>query len=61
MSCGVLPPGLTIADIFLNIANCYWPTVVNGDPMAPFLIATAPKCRGRRYPWIAPLPLIRIL
>ncbi len=31
-------------------------TVVKGDPKAPFLIATTPKCRGGHYsfPWIAP-------
>ena len=32
-------------------------TVVEGDPKAPFSIATTPRCRGGRYsiPWIAPL------
>ena len=32
-------------------------TVVEGDPKAPFSIATTPRCRGRYYvfPWIAPL------
>ena len=32
-------------------------TVVEGDPKAPFSIATTPTCRGGRYsfPWIAPL------
>ena len=32
-------------------------TVVEGDPKAPFSIATIPRCRGGRYsfPWIAPL------
>ena len=31
-------------------------TVVEGDPKAPFSIATTPKCRGERYsfPWIGP-------
>ena len=31
--------------------------VVEGDPKAPFSIATAPRCRGGRYsfPWIAVL------
>ena len=39
-------------------------TVVEGNQMAPFSIATIPRCRGGRYsfPWIAPLlPLIRTL
>ena len=32
-------------------------TVVEGDPNAPFSIATTPRCRGGRYsiPWIAPV------
>ena len=32
-------------------------TIVEGDPKAPFSIATTPRCRGARYsiPWIAPL------
>ena len=32
-------------------------TVVEGDPKAPFSIATTPRFRGGRYsfPWIAPL------
>ena len=32
-------------------------TIVEGDPNAPFSIATTPRCRGGRYsiPWIAPL------
>ena len=31
--------------------------LVEGDPKAPFSIATSPKCRGRHnsFPWIAPL------
>ena len=31
-------------------------TVVEGDPKAPFSIATTPRCRGGLYsiPWIAP-------
>ena len=33
--------------------------VVEGDPKAPFSIATTPRCRERHYsfPWIAPLYL----
>ena len=32
-------------------------TLVEGNPLAPFSIATTPKCwEGRNYiPWIAPL------
>ena len=32
-------------------------TVVEGDPKAPFSIATTPRCRGGHYsfPWIASL------
>ena len=32
-------------------------TLFEGDPKAPFSIATTPRCRGRRYsfPWIAQL------
>ena len=32
-------------------------TLVKGDLMAPFSIATTPRCRGGRYsfPWISPL------
>ena len=32
-------------------------TIVEGDPNAPFSIATTPRCRGGRYsfPWISPL------
>ena len=31
--------------------------VVEGDPKAPFSIATTPRCKGGRYsfPWISPL------
>ena len=38
-------------------------TVVEGDPKAPFSIATTLKCRGRGYsfPWIAPLNLDQYL
>ena len=34
-------------------------TLVEGDPKAPFSIATTPKCRGRRHsiPWIALLEI----
>ena len=32
-------------------------TIVEGDPKAPFSIATTPMCREGRnsFPWIAPL------
>ena len=34
-------------------------TIVNGDPKAPFSIATTPRCRGRHYSfhWTTPLTL----
>ena len=33
-----------------------WLTVVEGDPEAPFSIATTPRCRGEpnSFPWIGP-------
>ena len=36
-----------------------WPTVVEGDPTAPFSIATTSRCSGgsNSFPWIAPLTL----
>ena len=38
-------------------------TLVEGDPRAPFSIATTPQCNGERYsiPWIAPLYPYRIM
>ena len=37
--------------------NVKFATVVDGDPKAPFSIATTPKCREGRYsiPWIVPV------
>ena len=37
-------------------------TLVDGDPKAPFSVATTPRCRGGRYsfPWIAPLILLSV-
>ena len=39
--------------------NDVWLTVVEGDPKAPFSIATTLRCRGGHYSflWIAPLTL----
>ena len=36
--------------------SCSWPTVAEGDPKAPFSIATTLNCWGRHYsfPWVAP-------
>ena len=36
-----------------------WSTVVEGDPKAPFSVATTSRSRGGRYsfPWIAPFAL----
>ena len=40
-----------------DISKVKLATIVEGDPKAPFSIATTPRCRGGRYsiPWIAPL------
>ena len=40
-----------------NISKVKLATIVEGDPKAPFSIATSPRCRGGRYsiPRIAPL------
>ena len=40
---------------YINVSKVA--TLVEGDPKAPFSIATTPMCRGGRYsfPWIAPL------
>ena len=46
-------------DIFMILSKAVkLATVVEGDPKAPFSIATTPRCRGGHYsfPWIAPLP-----
>ena len=47
---------------FFDIVTGVWQgdtVVVEGDPKAPFSIATTPRSRGGRYsfPWIAPLYL----
>ena len=43
--------------IYIYISKVKLATIVEGDPKAPFSIATTPRCRGGRYsiPWIAPL------
>ena len=43
--------------IVLNKSKVKLATIVEGDPKAPFSIATTPRCRGGRYsiPRIAPL------
>ena len=43
--------------IYIYIKLVKLVTVVEGDPKAPFSIATTPRCRGGRYsfPWISPL------
>ena len=47
--------------IFYIIFYIYisWPTIVEGDPKAPFSIARTPRCRRGCYsfPWIASLTL----
>ena len=41
----------------INVSKVKLATIVEGDPKAPFSIATTPRCRGGRYsiPRIAPL------
>ena len=52
--------------IFIYVYECVciyiyiyisWPSVIEGEPKAPFSITTTPMYRGRCYsfPWIAPL------
>ena len=43
--------------VWVYIKKIKLATLVDGDPKAPFSIATAPRCRGECYsfPWIAPL------
>ena len=43
--------------VYIYISKVKLATIVEGDPKAPFSIATTPRCRGGRYsiPWIAPL------
>ena len=45
----------TLIYIYIYIVKLV--TVVEGDPRAPFSIATTPRCKGGRYsfPWIDPL------
>ena len=42
---------------YIYICKVKLATLVEGDPKAPFSIATTPRCRGGRnsIPWIAPL------
>ena len=47
-------------DLFPRVCVCKkvkLVALVEGDPKAPFSIATTPRCRGGRYynPWIVPL------
>ena len=48
---------LLYVDLYLHNSKVKLATIVEGDPKAPFSIATTPSCRGGRYPfpWIAPL------
>ena len=47
--------GIDILDIVKKVVKLA--TVVEGEPKAPFSIATTPRCRGGRdfFSWIAPL------
>ena len=44
-------------NIYVYIYSSKLATIVEGDPKAPFSLATTPRCRGGRYsiPRIAPL------
>ena len=46
-----------LSEYYLYISKVKLATIVEGDPKAPFSIATTPRCRGGRYsiPRIAPL------
>ena len=46
-----------IVIIYIIVSKVKLATIVEGDPKAPFSIATTPRCREGRYsiPWIAPL------
>ena len=47
----------TVTSILIAVSKVKLATIVEGDPKAPFSIATTPRCRGGRYsiPRIAPL------
>ena len=47
--------GIWLESLIEDIIVVKLATLVEGDPKAPFSIASTPKCRGRRYsiPWIA--------
>ena len=49
--------GSTQGDFKTRSSSFSLATIVEGDPKAPFSIATTPRCRGGRYsiPWIASL------
>ena len=36
-------------DVVINLHELCWQTIVEGDPKAPFLIATTLRCRGGCY------------
>ena len=48
---------LVFAAVVFVVVKVKLATIVEGDPKAPFSIATTPRCRGGRYsiPRIAPL------
>ena len=37
------------ACVWIYISKVKWATIVEGNPKAPFSIATTPRCRGGRY------------
>ena len=55
--CFAQPFSEACKDCIFTVSKVKLATIVEGDPKAPFSIATTPRCRGGRYsiPWIAPL------
>ena len=53
----VLAPHISVLSYLFSFFFLKLATIVEGDPKAPFSIATTPRCRGGRYsiPRIAPL------
>ena len=54
-----IPPAELVeyaADIYIKVKVNLAPHLIEGDPKAPFSIATTPRSRGGRYsfPWITP-------
>ena len=44
-----LPPNYTHTHLYISKKKVKLATIVEGNPKAPFSIATTPRCRGGRY------------